>query len=482
MLVRPRCVSLRRKLKSTVSGNGCDHSLSPGRRLVTLAIESSCDDTAVAVLSHTRRRTELLFNERICADNRAFKGVHPIISNDAHQSALAPLVQRALLALPDAGDSSSSPSSSSSSSPSPHICLTSSDGTLYKRRPDFVSVTRGPGILTNLSVGINMAKGLAVAWDVPLVGVHHMQAHALTPRLVAALRQEQPQSSSTSDDNVNTTHRDISPQFPFLTLLVSGGHTQLVHSASLTEHHVLATTIDHAIGNLLDQTARVILPPPILASSPDVMYGRLLESFAFNTTTTTTHPGPPPNYHDFFQPALSRMDEMTPVPTSYPWTLSLPFRDSRRLAFCFSSLHMQVHRIAEHIPPDDIPQRRCLAQHILRAAFQHLASRLVLALQDIPGLSRDVARTLVVSGGVASNQFLKHVLRETLSARGYPGVNILAPPVALCTDNAAMIAWAGMEMFEGGWVSDLGIRAVGKWPMSEGGRDAILGVEGWVRR
>ncbi|KAG6269373.1 hypothetical protein E4U47_004163 [Claviceps purpurea] len=481
MLVRPRCVSLRRKLKLTVSGNGCGHRLSPGRRLVTLAIESSCDDTAVAVLSHTRRRTELLFNERICADNRAFKGVHPIISNDAHQSALAPLVQRALLALPDARDSSSF----SSSSPSPHICVTSSDGTLYKRRPDFVSVTRGPGILTNLSVGINMAKGLAVAWDVPLVGVHHMQAHALTPRLVAALQQQQPQPSSTSseqhpDDNINTPQRNISPQFPFLTLLVSGGHTQLVHSASLTEHHVLATTIDNAIGNLLDQTARVILPPPILASSPDVMYGRLLESFAFDTATAT-HPGPP-NYHEHFQPALSRMDEMTPVPTPYPWTLSLPFRDSRRLAFCFSSLHMQVHRIAEHIPPDDIPQRRCLARHILRAAFQHLASRLVLALQDIPGLSRDVARTLVVSGGVASNQFLKHVLRETLSARGYPGVDILAPPVALCTDNAAMIAWTGMEMFEGGWVSDLGIRAVGKWPMSEGGRDAILGVEGWVRR
>ncbi|KAG6067747.1 hypothetical protein E4U16_008110 [Claviceps sp. LM84 group G4] len=478
MLVCPRCVSLRRKLKPTVNGNGYGHRLSPGRRLVTLAIESSCDDTAVAILSHTRRRTELLFNERICADNRAFKGVHPIISNDAHQRTLAPLVQRALLALPDAGYSSSSPS--------PHICVTSSDGTLYKRRPDFVSVTRGPGILTNLSVGINMAKGLAVAWNVPLVGVHHMQAHALTPRLVAAL--QQPSSTSSEQhtvDNVDISQRDLSPQFPFLTLLVSGGHTQLVHSASLTEHHVLATTIDHAIGNLLDQTARVILPPSILASSPDVMYGRLLESFAFDTTTTTTttnNNNHPPNYHEYFQPALSRMDEMTPVPTSYPWALSLPFRESRRLAFCFSSLHMQVHRIAEHIPLDDIPQRRCLAQHILRAAFQHLASRIVLALQDIPGLSRDVARTLAVSGGVASNQFLKHVLRETLSARGYPGVNILAPPVALCTDNAAMIAWTGMEMFEGGWVSDLGIRAVGKWPMSEGGRDAILGVEGWVRR
>ncbi|QPH01736.1 hypothetical protein C2857_005939 [Epichloe festucae Fl1] len=432
------------------------------RNLVTLAIESSCDDTAVAVLSHTRQRTELLFNERISSDNRAFKGVHPVVAVQGHNASLAPLVQKALQALQ---------------------ALSS------KRRPDFVSVTRGPGIVANLAVGLNMAKGLSVAWGVPLVGVHHMQAHALTPRLVGALH---PTSSSTSDDdddnnnnnnnnnnpNTDTSReksqrdpRDPDPSFPFLTLLVSGGHTQLVHSAGLTEHHIVANTGDIAIGNLLDQTARVILPPDVLASSPDVMYGRLLEQFAFDT---------PDQHQAFFQPALNRQDEMTPVQTPYPWTVPLPFRNTRRLAFSFSSIHTHVHRIARDNPAMDLPQRRCLARHTMRAAFQHLASRLMLALQDAPEL-RGAAGTLVVSGGVASNRFLMHVLRETLSARGFPGVRILAPPAELCTDNAAMIAWAAMEMFETGWSSELGILPVGKWPMSVQGRDAILAMDGWMR-
>ncbi|KAG6009544.1 hypothetical protein E4U21_002180 [Claviceps maximensis] len=484
-MLRPRCVRLRRKPALTPHRHERTHAR--GATLVTLAIESSCDDTAVAVLSHTRRRTELLFNERICSDSRAFKGVHPVVAVQGHNASLAPLVQRALLALPDVESSSSSSSSSPSSASSPpHICIASSHGTLRKRRPDFVSVTRGPGLTANLAVGLNMAKGLAVAWDVPLVGVHHMQAHALTPRLVAALQTHDDDTTRAVDDGTTAASR-VTPRFPFLTLLVSGGHTQLVHSTSLTDHHILATTSDVAIGNLLDQTARVILPPDILASSPDVMYGRLLEPFAFDNDG---HPSD--RYRDFFQTALTRQDEInTPLPTTYSWTIPLPLRNTRRLAYSFSSIHTHVHRIAETIPPTDIPQRRCLARHTLRAAFQHLASRLVLALQDLPDLlpSPEAASaspapapiTLVISGGVASNQFLMHVLRETLSARGFPHVHILAPPVALCTDNAAMIAWTAMEMFERGWSSDLSIRPVGKWPMSVDGGDAILGMDGWVK-
>lgn len=89
-----------------------------------------------------------------------------------------------------------------------------------------------------------------------------------------------------------------------------------------------------------------------------------------------------------------------------------------------------------------------------------------------------------MSGGVASNKFLMHVLRETLKVRGYPGLEIIAPPVKYCTDNAAMIAWTGMEMFEKGYFSDLGVLPVGRWPMEmEGGDgDGILGVGGWLRR
>ncbi|KHN95161.1 Glycoprotease family protein [Metarhizium album ARSEF 1941] len=433
-----------------------------GRTLLTVAIESSCDDTAVAVLSHAPPSTALLFNERISSDNRAFKGVHPVVTVRGHNSSLAPLVRRALQHLPDASPSAPSiqipPLSSASGAP------------LRKQRPDFVSVTRGPGIMANLAVGLNMAKGLAVGWDVPLLAVHHMQAHALTPRLARAL------GTGASDAGDGGS---AGPEFPFLSLLVSGGHTQLVHSTGPAAHRVVAATGDIAVGNLLDQAARVILPADVLGASPDVMYARLLESFAFPPAPD----GPPDAQYAFFEPAASRSDEIAPPPTGHAWDVPLPLRNSRRLAFSFSSIHTRVHRIAAASPAMALAERRSLARHTMRAAFQHLCSRLVVALQDRPEL-RPAARTIVVSGGVASNKFLLHVLRETLRVRGYPDAEIVAPPVELCTDNAAMIAWAGVEMFAQGWCSDLGVLPLGKWPMDlDAGRDGdgILGVGGWTR-
>ncbi|KAL6695929.1 glycoprotease family domain-containing protein [Trichoderma pleuroticola] len=369
------------------------------------------------------------------------------------------------------------------------------------RVPDFVCATRGPGIMTNLSVGLNVAKGLALAWEVPFVGVHHMQAHALTPRLVDALEHEQGQQELllTSSPSASPSSSP-SPTFPFLSLLVSGGHTQLILSTTLTNHRILATTGDIAIGNLLDQTARVILPPALLESSPDVMYGRLLEAFAFPPGVDT-----PADYDAFFTPAASRQDEIQEIPSGYGWTVPLPFRNSRKLAYSFSSIHSDVHNIAAAAnnnnrrendldslssSSDNMPleERRALARHTLRAAFQHLASRLILALQDSPSLQpysppseNEAIKTIVVAGGVASNRFLMHVLRTTLAARGFAHMRIVSPPLALCTDNAAMIAWAGMEMFEAGYRTELSVRPIARWPMDPDVGGGILGAGGWTR-
>ncbi|KAK4975635.1 Mitochondrial tRNAs modification protein, partial [Elasticomyces elasticus] len=139
------------------------------------------------------------------------------------------------------------------------------------KRPDFVSVTRGPGMRSNLAVGLDTAKGLALAWDVPLLAVHHMQAHALTPRLVSALAKKDGFGDAT-----------VTPAFPFLTLLVSGGHTMLLSSTSLVEHKILAETKDIALGDCLDKAARAILPLGFLESLPaNTPFGRALELFAF---------------------------------------------------------------------------------------------------------------------------------------------------------------------------------------------------------
>lgn len=447
------------------------HSLRPGcvyirRTLVTLAIETSCDDTAVAILDHTPRRTALLFNERISSDSRAFQGIHPSVTVEGHATSLAGLVRRSLASLPDAPAVGHGPG---------RICWTG-DG-VKKVAPDFLSVTRGPGMSQNLSIGLSTAKGLAVAWGVPLVGVHHMQAHALTPRLVSALARNVPEEAPTKTSanqpaDTNLADGAVTPEFPFLTLLVSGGHTQLVHSTDLTTHRIIATTCDSAIGNILDQTARVILPPEVLTTSEDVMYGRLLETFAF-----------PPSDADpyaFYKPAASRREEILDTQTGYPWTIPQSFRQTRRLVYSFASIHSTVHRIATERPDMDIAERLALAKYTMAAAFDHLAGRLCLALEDKPELQ--APRTLVVSGGVACNKFLMHVLRSTLDARGLGGRSIVAPPVELCTDNAAMVAWAGMEMYEAGFHTDLSVRVVPKWPMDPEHGEGIMGASGWLRR
>ncbi|KAF4447398.1 hypothetical protein F53441_9076 [Fusarium austroafricanum] len=421
------------------------------RLLTTLAIETSCDDTGVAVLRHTQKSTELLFNERISSDNRAFKGIHPIVAAKGHSEALAPLVRRALDTLPAAEDGSQK------------SCYAGGE---RKQIPDFVSVTRGPGMRSNLGIGLDMAKGLAVAWDVPLVGVHHMQAHALTPRLARALGIRSMGEKEMSKEG---------PDFPFLSLLVSGGHTQLVHSVGLTEHYIVATSGDIAIGNLLDQTARDILPPKVFDASQHVMYGRLLEAFAFPPGHDT-----PATYEAVFTPPASRSAEMTPLSTGYEWNIPTPFRQTRKLAFSFSSIYTHVHDLATSRLSISLSERRALAQHTMMAAFTHLAGRLCIALDDKPELR--AAKTLVVAGGVASNKFLMHILQSMLVVRGYGDMEIVAPPVELCTDNAAMIAWTGMEMFQAGYESELNITGIGKWPMDPEVGEGILGVDGWVRR
>ncbi|PNP42811.1 hypothetical protein TGAMA5MH_05554 [Trichoderma gamsii] len=485
-LVHHRRISIR-TLTTTVS-NSTSSSRTKNRSLTTLAIETSCDDTAVAVLSKSANgKTSLLFNERISSDNRAFKGINPMITVEGHNSTLALLVERALGSLPDDAAAEE--------------METRSKKKKKKKIPDFVCATRGPGIMPNLSVGLNVAKGLALAWQVPLVGVHHMQAHALTPCLVHALE-------NTNDKNDSESITTPSPAFPFLSLLVSGGHTQLILSSSLTTHQILATTADVAIGNLLDQTARVILPPSILRSSPDVSYGRVMEAFAFPAVEEKDRIA---DYEAFFKPALSRREEIEDVASGYGWTIALPFRNSRKLAYSFSSIYTQVHGIVASIEanydannnnndssssssPDvdvdkiSLDQRRALARHTLRASFQHLVSRLILALQDHPSLQQSTStstssaiNTLVVAGGVASNRFLMHVLRTTLAARGFPHMQIIAPPLELCTDNAAMIAWAGMEMFEAGYRSELSVRPIARWPMDPAVGGGMLGVGGWIK-
>ncbi|KAL2824064.1 glycoprotease family-domain-containing protein [Aspergillus cavernicola] len=437
------------------------------RGILTLAIETSCDDTSVAIVDKTTSSAKIHFLENITCDSTAYQGIHPLRALESHQENLASLVNKALSHLPR-------PESEQGN----RKLVTLSDGP--RQKPDFISATRGPGMRANLFVGLDTAKALSVAWQIPFVGVHHMQAHLLTPRLVSAV--------SLSPDN-----KHITPDFPFLSTLASGGHTLLVTSTSLTTHSILATTCDIALGEALDKVAREILPPSLLKSSKNTMYGKLLEQYAF--------PNGPADYKDYTAPR-TRGEEIACAKrvSEYGWSLTTPLAQTRQLAFSFSFLATAVGKILSKRSTTSTPlsdtERVALAREAMRTCFEHLASRTVIALDSLSSSNTESKqplpiKTLVVSGGVAANRFLMTVLRSFLDVRGFAHVRIVAPPPALCTDNAAMIGWAGIEMFEAGWRSELSVRALRKWSLDEsgdgdGGDDGdgaggVLGVGGWVR-
>jgi N6-L-threonylcarbamoyladenine synthase len=352
------------------------------------------DDTSVAVLE-TRCHSEegsaqnaflptatLHFHEKFTADNAKYRGIHPIAALASHQENLASLVAKATSSLPP-----SSPSTAKGISDA--ISVFSGKEWVLKKKPDFISVTRGPGIRSSLSTGLDTAKGIAVAWQIPLVGVHHMQAHALTPRLVSAL----------ASHNTQPT-----PSFPFLTLLVSGGHTLLIRSSALNDHSILASTLDIAIGDVLDKMARCILPEDLLGASGDTMYGRLLETFAFPN-------GPAACYN--YTPPSTRAEELARKQTRWGWSLPVMLAEtrsgsrSREMAYTFCGLYSAIHRLCnEGGGTMSVDERVDLARETMRVSFEHLASRIVLALHD-KGTEYDAISTLVVSGGVASNQYLR---------------------------------------------------------------------------
>jgi N6-L-threonylcarbamoyladenine synthase len=424
------------------------------RGLLTLAIETSCDDTCVAILSKPKAgsggRTELLFNEKITLKNSGKGGIVPVDAIHSHQEHLSSLINKGLRSLPD---------------PDEDIRLARtiwlSDGT-PRQKPDFVSVTRGPGSSQALAVGLFEAKGLATAWQIPMVGAHHMQAHALTPRLAHALGRKSP---------VGLHGRR--PEFPFLTLLVSGGHTMLLHSKSLVDHEILATTHDSAIGDALDKCGRAILPASVRRKMPDASYAKYMSEWAFDTPETFAS----------WPIRKWRHEELNKWNNEYGWRMSTPFAESRKLAFSFASIPTQVDRIIEKRTVEgsmDDEERRTLARTALGISFEHLASRTDIALKNLANSKANI-RTLIVSGGVASNDFLRFYLRKFFIERGSKYMDIVFPPVELCSDNAAMIAWAATEMFEAGWTTNLNCGPIRKWSMDAASDDGgILGVEGWV--
>lgn len=326
---------------------------------IVLGIESSCDETAAALVDSERR----ILAQRIASQDEAHRpygGVVPEIAARAHAERIAPLVEATLA---DAG-------------------MTLDD-------VDAIAATAGPGLIGGVMVGLVTAKALAMAAGKPLIAVNHLEGHALSPRLA-----------------------DATLAYPYLLLLVSGGHCQVLLVEGLGRYRRLATTIDDALGEAFDKTAKIL---------------------------GLGYPG---------GPAVERLAREG-NPRAVP--LPRPLVGSGEPHFSFAGLKsavLRAHQAGGHSAAD------------LAASFQQAALDCVVDRTRIALSAGSSATALVVAGGVAANQAMRSALEALAAEFGLPFV---APPLALCTDNAAMIAWAGVERL--GQSDPLDFAPRPRWPL-----------------
>ncbi|MBW8785444.1 MAG: tRNA (adenosine(37)-N6)-threonylcarbamoyltransferase complex transferase subunit TsaD [Novosphingobium sp.] len=328
---------------------------------VVLGIESSCDETAAALVDD--RRT--IIAQRIASQDdahRPYGGVVPEIAARAHVERLTPL-----------------------------IAATLADAGMALADVDAIAATAGPGLIGGVMVGLVTAKALAMASDKPLLAINHLEGHALSPRLA-----------------------DPDLAFPYLLLLASGGHCQLLLVEAVGSYRRLATTIDDALGEAFDKTAKVL---------------------------GLGYPG---------GPAVERLAAQGD-PAAVP--LPRPLLGSSEPHFSFAGLKSAVVRAK---------QADTYRVADLAASFQQAAVDCVIDRTHRALLGAGPVTALVAAGGVAANGAIRRALEALADEHG---LRFGVPPAALCTDNAAMIAWAGIERLALGQSDPLDVAARPRWPL-----------------
>lgn len=334
-----------------------------------LAIETSCDETAVAIIREDRAILSHAILSQL-EEHAPYGGVVPEIAARAHMEHLDRLI---------------------------HQTLAESKLTLTDM--DAFAATAGPGLIGGVIVGVMTAKGLASVTGKPFIAVNHLEGHALTVRLT---------------DNV---------PFPYLLLLVSGGHCQIVAVKGLGEYQRLGTTIDDAVGEAFDKVAKML---------------------------GLGYPGGP------------EVERHAKHGSAHAYLLPEPLKGKPGCDFSFSGLKTAVKRIVDglgRLPTEQETADICASfQFTVGNIIRDRMERAVIMFKDLCPEGKHV----VVSGGVAANAYLRQGL-ELLAQSA--SLTFVAPPIKLCTDNAAMIGWAAMERFIRGQTNDLLFAPRARWPL-----------------
>lgn len=330
-----------------------------------LGIETSCDETGVAIYdSQAGLLANQLYSQvKLHAD---YGGVVPELASRDHVRKTVPLIQAAMR---EAG--------------------------LGSKDIDGVAYTAGPGLVGALMVGATVGRALAYAWQVPAIAVHHMEGHLLAPMLEAN-----------------------PPAFPFIALLVSGGHTQLINVKGIGQYTLLGESIDDAAGEAFDKTAKLL---------------------------GLDYPGGP------------RLSEMARHGTAGRFTFPRPMTDRPGLDFSFSGLKTFAANTVR-ANGDDAQTRSDIARAFEDAVVDTLAIKCRRALEQT-GLQR-----LVIAGGVSANRTLRERLAKMMQTRGG---EVFYARTEFCTDNGAMIAYAGIMRLQSGLAGDLAITVRPRWPLAE---------------
>ena len=345
--------------------------------MIVLGIESSCDETAAALVRLTHNEPGVkgvVLAEEVLSqleEHRPFGGIVPEVAARSHLDHLDTLIARVM-----------------------------SDAKIAYSDLAGVAATGGPGLIGGVLVGIMTAKAIAAVADVPFLAINHLEGHALSARL-----------------NEDTP-------FPYLLLLVSGGHCQLLIVEGVNTYSRLGTTIDDAIGEAFDKTAKLLgLPYP---------GGPALEQAALN----------------------GRADQ---------FDLPRPMKGRPGCNFSFSGLKTAVRHTIEGLPEKDLSDQQVadVSASFQAAAGDVLVDRTTHAIETFRERYPQ-GDTLVVAGGVAANT---HISERLAGLTQSVGMRLVAPPQKLCTDNATMIAWAGIERLREGLIDSLDFAPRPRWPL-----------------